>query len=243
MSCQTAPLVSDRKTWPYGRYSPVDSLTPLFDMPVEATVTTTVDPRAGCDWIDVIARAGMSGPARFSHHVAPPSALRKMPPLVVPTYITCGFSSEISMAEIGDPSNTCEGVLQRWRLVSQDQSRADPAHSRLGPRRVAGSIASTVNAHWERSPSGIASGPGLMNVQPARSFHGCPRTCRRMSKLLDEANASSASAGSNAVHAPSPPIADTKWPSAMPSTPASTVPLSCVPPPKIFPLDGATSRS
>jgi hypothetical protein len=44
-----APPLCDRKTWPYGRYSPVLSRIPLFDMPVDATVTTTVDASAGCD--------------------------------------------------------------------------------------------------------------------------------------------------------------------------------------------------
>src|SRR6185295_15873446 len=101
----------------------------------------------------------MSGPARFSHQEAPPSVLRKMPPFVVPTYITRGSTAEISIAEIGDPSNTREGCFQRPPRVSKDQSRADPAHSRLGPLRVDGSMASTVNERWKRSPSGIWSGP------------------------------------------------------------------------------------
>ena len=76
------------------------------------------------------------------------------------------------MAEIGDPSKTWEGGIQRERVVSHDQSRADPAHSRLRPRLVDGSMARTVNERWKRSPSGIWSGPGLMDCHTHMCYGG-----------------------------------------------------------------------
>src|SRR5512143_2844749 len=153
MSSQRAPPSLDRKTWPYGRDAPVPSSTPEPAMPVAATVATTVAGSLGWVWMEVIARAGMSGPARFSDHEAPPSRLRKMPPLVVPTNIIRGFTLEIPIAEIGDRSNTGDARFQRRPLVGVDHRRAVPAKSLLIPLRGEGSMARTVTARWLRSSS------------------------------------------------------------------------------------------
>src|SRR5882762_5121017 len=160
MSSQTAPPSLDRKTWPYGRGAPVPSSTPEPATPVAATVATTVAAAFGCVSMEVIARAGMSGPARFSDHVAPPSRLRKRPPLVVPAKIMRGFTLETRIAEIGDLSNTGEARFQRRPFVSVDHRRAVPAKSLLVPLRVEGSMARTVTARWLRSSSKTCPGPG-----------------------------------------------------------------------------------
>src|SRR5437899_5356460 len=165
MSSQTAPPSLDRKTWPYGRGAPVPSSTPEPAMPVAATVITTVAAAFGCVSMEVIARAGMSGPARFSDHVAPPSRLRKMPPLVVPTKSRRGFALEIRIAEIGDLSNTGEARFQRRPFVVLDQRRAVPAKSLLFALRVVGSIARTVTARWLRSSSRTCPGAGETFLQ------------------------------------------------------------------------------
>src|SRR5690348_14526790 len=102
-------------------------LTPDPATPVAAKVTTTVSLSFGCVAMEVMARSGRSGPARFCDHVPPPSRLRKMPPLLVPTYITRRLTLEIAIAEIGLRSNTSDAHLQRRPFVSVHQSRAVPA--------------------------------------------------------------------------------------------------------------------
>jgi hypothetical protein len=99
------------------------------------------------------------------------AVLRKIPPPVVPMNISRGLAGEISMAEIGVPSNEPDIALQLCPLLSVRQSRFDPAHTGLTPLWVEGSMAITVNTRWSASSSEIWR--GLISFQPEK-FHGLP---------------------------------------------------------------------
>src|SRR5690349_19747497 len=107
--------------------------TPELSRPLDATVTTTVPAATGWVSTDVMAREGMSMLERFCDQVRPRSRLRKMPPPVVPTYISLGLTSEISMAEIGVPSNDGDTGRQLLPLLSVRHRRLEPAHRLFMP--------------------------------------------------------------------------------------------------------------